>query len=620
MIAVPGRGLVFLAQTKCASTSIEHALERFAQVLLQNEPRMKHMSVREFSEAAAPLLDRFGYPRQAYEIVCLIREPIEWLHSWWRYRARPELADPAHPRHANYAGQVSFDGFAEAYLEGGHAFAEVGRQADFLIDGMGNVGVDRLFRYEDLDLVLEYLQIKLGEKLPELDRLNVSPPNPLVLSDTGRRALEEFFRAEYALHAAADGQMPPDAETTRATPGLPSPFEIIARARQDAPPLVIIVGTGPATALAATEILRQLGAYVPEPFVPGDTPTLVPAWLAEFHQSVRDEAHLDLRSPRLDSITELTRHPAYERWADEATRWLLPLVAGDQVVCLNDPSLVWTLPIWAQVATALGRTLKVVVAVREPFGSMSGQVRMRRGHVTRAAVAGRAVERWINNALTAEWVTRGFDRLFITHVQLLEHPARAAERLGNNVLNLSADLQLAATATRPASPDSGVLAPGREWTPLNDLADRIYWQLRALATDSTGGTRDPAYGDALDALHLAYQSFRQLWKLETIEPTGLRLPRLLPGDAGPEVARLQALLGAAGIGVEVTGTFGDETADAVREFKRSRGLTEDPMCGRSCWGALLGLPSEREQVRRRDGAPSSTTADTSPVSGRAVSN
>ena len=45
------------------------------------------------------------------------------------------------------------------------------------------------------------------------------------------------------------------------------------------------------------------------------------------------------------------------------------------------------------------------------------------------------------------------------------------------------------------------------------------------------------------------------------------LPRLTRGDRGPEVARLQALLSAAGYETGVSGDFDNETAGAVREFK-----------------------------------------------------
>jgi hypothetical protein len=189
VIAAPERGVVFLAQTKCASTSIEEVLAPIAEIVGRREPRIKHLNYRDFVETVQPMLERFGFGRESYEVISLIREPIDWLHSWWRYRTRTELADPDHPRHEHYTGEVSFEDFSRSYMEGGPSFAEVGRQAEFVVDLSGGIGVDRLFRFEELDVALEYLGMRLGKRLPDLEVLNSSPPRPLELSDSLRADL-----------------------------------------------------------------------------------------------------------------------------------------------------------------------------------------------------------------------------------------------------------------------------------------------------------------------------------------------------------------------------------------------------------------------------------------------
>ena len=110
MIAAPQHGFVFLAMPKCASSAIEAAVTRQGLFSLSRNP-LKHMQASEFEELVAPLIDFAGYPRSSYETLCLFREPIDWLHSWWRYRSRPALANPRSQKHENYTGHVTFEEF-----------------------------------------------------------------------------------------------------------------------------------------------------------------------------------------------------------------------------------------------------------------------------------------------------------------------------------------------------------------------------------------------------------------------------------------------------------------------------------------------------------------------------
>lgn len=183
MIAVPQFGFVFLAMPKCASSAIEPKLVRRGLISMPRNP-LKHMPARDFERRIAPLIADAGYPRSAYETVCLFREPIDWLHSWWRYRSRPALADPASPAHQNYTGHVTFGEFADAYIEGNVPFAQLDGQgqAEFVRGPAGEVSVDRLFRYEDIELLTTYLSERMDVTV-ELRRRNVSPDRELHLSE-----------------------------------------------------------------------------------------------------------------------------------------------------------------------------------------------------------------------------------------------------------------------------------------------------------------------------------------------------------------------------------------------------------------------------------------------------
>ena len=84
---------------------------------------------------------------------------------------------PSHRAHKNYTGNVSFEEFARAYINGTHGFARVGRQAKMVHARPKQHGIDRIFRYERLDLLIEFLCEKIGEDV-EVGRSNVSPEMP----------------------------------------------------------------------------------------------------------------------------------------------------------------------------------------------------------------------------------------------------------------------------------------------------------------------------------------------------------------------------------------------------------------------------------------------------------
>lgn len=208
MIAAPQLGLVFLAMTKCASTAIEDELFEYSQLVTRKNPSLKHMHYRGFQRFIAPMLRRHGHPRDSYEVVCVMREPISWLHSWWRYRGRPQLANAAGPRRRNYTGDISFEQFVQAYIAQNETYAtSVGRQANF-VRGPNDqiVGVDRLFRYEELDSFVDYASERVGRPL-RLEKVNVSPKTRLKLPRSTRRELQEFLATEYYIYETlANGQ------------------------------------------------------------------------------------------------------------------------------------------------------------------------------------------------------------------------------------------------------------------------------------------------------------------------------------------------------------------------------------------------------------------------------
>lgn len=211
MLLAPRHGFVFLAMPRSASTAIEQAFRPYAQVVQQGRtPALKHTSYGEFQRFLEPWLDSKGFPRESYEVVCTFREPVDWLASWWRYRSREELADPSHRNHRNYTGGVSFEQFARAYIRGEAQFARledpagVRRPCEFVQPQPGQRGMDRIFRHERLDLLIDLLSEKVGDDV-EVRTKNASPGIAWSLSEDCERELRRFFAPEYRLYEQAIG-------------------------------------------------------------------------------------------------------------------------------------------------------------------------------------------------------------------------------------------------------------------------------------------------------------------------------------------------------------------------------------------------------------------------------
>lgn len=195
MLIVGRARLVFFAVPKTGSTAIEAALRPHATVLIASPPRLKHMTPRAFRRDIAPLL---GRDLDGYATAAIIREPLSWLGSWYRYRSRDALAGSP-----NSTRGVSFAAFVESYLSPDPMpCAKLSSQAAMLEDGAGEAPVDHLFRYEAMDRFWEFAAGR-GVRVRRTRTLNASPDMPLALSDALRRRLRAERPRDWALWQAA---------------------------------------------------------------------------------------------------------------------------------------------------------------------------------------------------------------------------------------------------------------------------------------------------------------------------------------------------------------------------------------------------------------------------------
>lgn len=186
--------LVFLATPKTGSTAIATALESLAAVSIQRPPVLKHTTVHRFRRFFGPYLEAAS--KADWTVVALMREPRDWLASWYRFRGRDDQTDPA----KSTAGK-SFDEFVQAWCSDPRpAFADVGSQARFLKPRQGQ-GADRIFRYEDIDSFVHFLEDRLGCEII-LPRVNVSPLRETALSPQTEALLHTAAAEDFELYAS----------------------------------------------------------------------------------------------------------------------------------------------------------------------------------------------------------------------------------------------------------------------------------------------------------------------------------------------------------------------------------------------------------------------------------
>ncbi|RYG92249.1 gamma-glutamyl kinase [Loktanella sp. IMCC34160] len=188
--------LVFLAVPKTGTTAIEGALAPRASLVLRDPPILKHSPVYRYRRFIQPLLKKGADVE--FETLAVIRNPIDWLDSWYRYRHRDDLEG-----HPNSTRGVSFDDFVDEYAKGKPApFAAVGSQAKFVCGDSGQILVDHLFQYEQQDKLIAFLEDRLSTVI-DLNRLNVSPKVDTTLSERTEAKLRRKCAAEFDVWEAA---------------------------------------------------------------------------------------------------------------------------------------------------------------------------------------------------------------------------------------------------------------------------------------------------------------------------------------------------------------------------------------------------------------------------------
>lgn len=195
MIISLNKKITLLAMTKTASTSIESALAPHCHLVFQKKPIVKHISCRRYERFVVPYLTEIGFKN--FETTCVIREPVDWLFSWYKYRSRDVIRDKRES-----TAETSFDEFCLGYIGEIPGFAKFGRQSEFVQNRKNDVGIHHLFRYEDLDGYIKFLENRFETTL-EVEHLNRSPHRDFALSNDVHQKVRDYLMPEYYLYEGA---------------------------------------------------------------------------------------------------------------------------------------------------------------------------------------------------------------------------------------------------------------------------------------------------------------------------------------------------------------------------------------------------------------------------------
>ncbi|MBR0671876.1 hypothetical protein [Neoroseomonas soli] len=158
-------GFIVLSMPKCASSSLQQALMPVCDVRFKDH--MKHVSYAFVTDWVLPMMKARRAPAP-YEprVFSLVRDPIDWLYSWYRYswdeRGRPTPGGGAkeQPVYSTFAS------FLDAYFSSKPPrVGGVLRQSDFLRDRTGALGEVELFRLESHARLIATLETLSGQKL-----------------------------------------------------------------------------------------------------------------------------------------------------------------------------------------------------------------------------------------------------------------------------------------------------------------------------------------------------------------------------------------------------------------------------------------------------------------------
>ncbi len=185
--------LVLFATPKTASTSIETTLQNLPSMKLSAPPVVKHTAYRRYKRLLEPYV--VAIIDDTPDCIAAFREPVDWLGSWYRYRGRQSLIGEDSSTYG-----ITFDQFVAGYLQDDQPkYANVGSQSMFVSAKNGTLGMSHLFRYDQLDTMVTFLENRLNKRI-KLPHINVSPKADLSLSPDLLKEFQNAYARDFEIY------------------------------------------------------------------------------------------------------------------------------------------------------------------------------------------------------------------------------------------------------------------------------------------------------------------------------------------------------------------------------------------------------------------------------------
>jgi len=199
MLISTGKRFIFVANTKTASTSIEHVLSRHADYRHEGSSQRKHIPLCEIEAAVPQLFAEAGNSLESYFCFGVMREPVEWIRSWFRYRSGNKVESPL-PASMTFA-----DFWKKRDWNIQRSNGRVYQQSDMFNDRKGATITDVIIPYDRMDEYAAQIFGLLGVNY-SLPKKNVSviredndPLDPGLIAE-----MHEHYKTDYALYDRLD--------------------------------------------------------------------------------------------------------------------------------------------------------------------------------------------------------------------------------------------------------------------------------------------------------------------------------------------------------------------------------------------------------------------------------
>lgn len=199
MLIGVNKRFVFVANTKTASTSIEHALAPHAEIMRGGAPEFKHLPLQRVVTDYWFLFRHPDYAFESFFRFGVMREPLSWIDSWYRYRKGNKVANPL-PADMTFAEFWQARDWNIQRADGSKYL-----QNTQFCNPQGALLADVIVPYERMNAYIPQILGLLGVKYA-LPRKNVStvhradaPLPEALVSD-----MRTFYAADYALYDRLD--------------------------------------------------------------------------------------------------------------------------------------------------------------------------------------------------------------------------------------------------------------------------------------------------------------------------------------------------------------------------------------------------------------------------------